>query len=179
MKTNLRLIFYDYGVDCNIQTKDFNCKLKRKATICLLYRKCHYDLCYTSEFYNRYKKYLDKYISSNSLKIVDSNLLLYFENNMEDVDLFQSKIFTKVNGEILKFKKEDNKETNTVNNLENIEVKENIGNKQNIEVKENIGNKENIRESMKVELENELNKLKEKLNSLEKKCMLCTNCTIL
>ena len=69
LKINLRLIFYDYGVDCNIQTKDFNCRLKDKPTICLLYRKCHYDICYTSEFFNKHKKYVNNFISTNSLDV--------------------------------------------------------------------------------------------------------------
>jgi hypothetical protein len=95
IKMNLRVLFYDYGSDCNIQTKHFTCYLKDKQTLDILYRKAHYDIIYSKIYDQKYFEYIDHFKSlNNKLYIVDDNLISYYmKNEMRSVDLKQSKIF--------------------------------------------------------------------------------------
>lgn len=100
LKRNLKLIIYDYGKDCNIQTKEFKCYLPSKddlPNLEVLYRKCHYDVIYSQEYFNIYCKYLQCFAYENEkLRVVDENLINYYLNNAVDlVDGRQSKIFDK------------------------------------------------------------------------------------
>jgi hypothetical protein len=97
LKFNLRIIFYDYGKDCNIQSKDFPCFLKNKETLTILYRKAHYDVAYSKEYYNIYHPTIDHFYNMNEkLYVVDEKLIDYYlANQIESVDLLQSKIFNK------------------------------------------------------------------------------------
>lgn len=100
LKVNLKLIFYDFGNDCNIQTKEFSSYLADKTQILLLYRKAHYDLAYTEEYYTKWKKYLDSFSIANShLKVVSKSILHHYQQNMDLVDVQQSKIFNKKESE--------------------------------------------------------------------------------
>jgi hypothetical protein len=155
LKCNVKIIFYDYGIDCNIQTKDFPSYLPNKQTLILLYRKCHYDLCYSKEYYRNYINYLNLYMLSHTFQVVDDELIKYYENNMDSLDLNQSKIFTKKNGEILKYN------TYIISNT--------------ISTQSFSGNEFSDIESKKEELMNEISSLKQKLESLDKKCKNCNN----
>ena len=159
---NFKIIFYEYGVDCNIQTKDFSCYLPNKQTLILLYRKCHYDLCYSKKFYNQYAKHLNLYISSNSMRVVDQELLNYFEINMNSIDIFQSKIFSKKNGEIIKYDTDSSNNTTSTQSMS-----------QSITQSISIDEFSSIDLKKKEELMNEISSLKNKLDSLNKKCKIC------
>ena len=70
LKVNLNIVFYYFGKDCDIENKFFSCELphseKKLDTINVLFRKAHYDVCYFTEYYNRYKKLLNMYCSLNT-----------------------------------------------------------------------------------------------------------------
>jgi hypothetical protein len=90
------MIYYDFGKDCNIQTKEFSCYLKDKLQIMLLYRKAHYDLAYTSDYYNTYNNYMDIFtLTENNLKVVTESYIFSYDKKIEDVDVTQSKIYDK------------------------------------------------------------------------------------
>lgn len=99
IKMNLRVLFYDYGEDCNIQTKDFSCFLKNKQTLNILYRKAHYDIIYSKSYEENYSDYIDHYKSLiDRLCVVDEDLIsFYMQNEVKNVDTTQSKIFDKKN----------------------------------------------------------------------------------
>jgi hypothetical protein len=97
LNINLRIIFYDYGKDCNIQTKDFNCYLDNKESLMILYRKAHYDIAYSKDYVDKYCKFLNHFVSfKDDLRVVDESLINYYRlNEVGQVDLSQSKIFNK------------------------------------------------------------------------------------
>lgn len=95
LKKNLRLLIYDHGADCNIQTKDFPCGVANKSQILVLYRKAHYDICYGNEYYNTWYEHLSCYEQKNEvLHVLDKVALeIYRDNYLSYVDLEKSKIF--------------------------------------------------------------------------------------
>ena len=70
LKVNLNIVFYYFGRDCDVENKFFSCELpnneKKLDTINVLFRKAHYDVCYFTEYYNRYQKLLNIYFSLNT-----------------------------------------------------------------------------------------------------------------
>ena len=80
LKINLNIVFYLYGKDCEIETKFFSCELPNKEkkfdTINILYTKAHYDICYYTEYYNKYKKLLELYCKINTKYKVDDFYIL-------------------------------------------------------------------------------------------------------
>ena len=133
LKVNLNIVFYYFGNDCDIEKKFFNCGLpnkdKIKDTINVLYRKAHYDVCYTKEYYNDFQPLLDKFCNLNSsfgidYFIVDINNInkkakLLDESNPYNPDV--SIVFNKL---LEKKKKEQNvesKNTSTNNNTNSCE----------------------------------------------------------
>jgi hypothetical protein len=96
LKVNLNVVFYDYGPDCNIQTKLFKCHLENKPNLSVLYRKAHYDTCYASDYYQKYQRFLDTYADrSQGRKVVSDQLFSYYIENIGKVDIEQSQIFSK------------------------------------------------------------------------------------
>lgn len=94
LKIDLKVIFYDFGPECNIQTKFFSSYLPDKGCLYVFYRKLHYDICYSPEYYNKYREMLGLYQEErNSNKIIKDNEITKFEEEMDDVDTNQSKIF--------------------------------------------------------------------------------------
>ena len=59
LKMNLTIIFYDFGYDSIIQRKFFTSNLPNKDTLYVLFRKAHYDICYTEEYFNSYLEYFN------------------------------------------------------------------------------------------------------------------------
>ena len=56
---DLNILIYDYGSDSLIQEKKFKSDKKSEFQINLLFRKAHYDLYYTKEFYLKHSDFLD------------------------------------------------------------------------------------------------------------------------
>ena len=75
LKVNLNIVFYYFGKDCDIENKFFSCELpnrdKKKDTINVLFRKAHYDVCYSKEYYNDFQPLLDLYCNLNSVYGID------------------------------------------------------------------------------------------------------------
>lgn len=75
LKVNLNIVFYYFGKDCDIENKFFSCELpnrdKKKDTINVLFRKAHYDVCYSKEYYNDFQPLLDLYCKLNSVYGID------------------------------------------------------------------------------------------------------------
>jgi hypothetical protein len=93
LKVNIKLIYYDYGKDCNIQTKLFSSYLDNKPTLLLLYRKCHYDLAYSHEFVNKYANLMNIFMEYRGLKVTDWKLIQIYQEKANNVDVMQSKIY--------------------------------------------------------------------------------------
>lgn len=95
LKLDLRVIFYDFGKDCTIQTKDFKSGLNDKPILMVLYRKSHYDIAYTKEYVLKNKDYMELFLSNEKLNVVDNNLIDYYREHIGNVDFEKSMIFTK------------------------------------------------------------------------------------
>lgn len=107
VKCNIKLLMFEYGLECNIQTKHFNCLLPNKPEICLLYRKCHYDLAYLNEFSLKYEKLLFIYGLNEKLMVVNQQLIEYYiENEVQKINFMDSKVFNKKQKMIEKSKKD-------------------------------------------------------------------------
>ena len=89
LKCNLNIVFYYFGKDCDIENKFFSSGLKNKDkqndTINVLFRKAHYDVCYTNKFYSDYKDLLDFYCSLefSNIYVVD---LININNKTEQIN---------------------------------------------------------------------------------------------
>jgi hypothetical protein len=76
LKSNIRLLMYDYGKEYLIETKMFKCHLEKKQEIIALYRKCHYDLAYSSSYFNKYIGFLSVFSNTDvELKVLKSKLI--------------------------------------------------------------------------------------------------------
>lgn len=123
IKRNIKLLMYDYGVNCNIQTKEFSCHLKSKHTINLLYRKCHYDILYSNEISSKWKVYLNRYLLDDKLKVVNEDLIKYYkENEVREINPMESKIFDKK----LKINSLNNMNKKNLTNIQAIENEINL-----------------------------------------------------
>ncbi len=162
IKQNIRLLMYDYGVDCNIQTKEFNCYLNNKNTLYLLYRKCHYDSLYCNEYSLKYSIYLSKYQCKDILKVVNQELIDYYKKNEVDmIDIQQSKFFDKRNKQM---KKQLNKKDSIEGQIETKpKTEENI-----TEVKEKVSCEIESLQTQRKIIEQEIELLKKKENELNK-----------
>lgn len=96
IKQNIKLLMFDYGKDCNIQTKYFSSGIPDSNVLLLLYRKCHYDLSYMNDYASIHRPFLSSCVIVERLKVVNEKLIdFYKQNEVDTVDLLQSKIFDK------------------------------------------------------------------------------------
>ena len=122
LKIDLKVIFYDFGTDCDIETKLFQSNLKNRDNIYVLFRKAHYDICYSQDYYNRFRSYLNIYNHFNDkLYVLNKS---DFENykkksNLFDIEgsrIFNRKLYFKRKNEKKKDKKVENNLNNNTNN---------------------------------------------------------------
>lgn len=66
LKVNLEVYMYDFGKNCDIQKKTFSSFLPNKDTIFVLYRKAHYDICYTEDYIVKYIDFLPIFSSDKA-----------------------------------------------------------------------------------------------------------------
>ena len=108
LKINLNIVFYYFGKDCDIENKFFSCELDNKSkkydTLNVLYRKAHYDVCYSNYYYDRYQNLLNIYCNLNTkfkedFYILDPIDVLKQEkilNNISPYDENKSMLFNRV-----------------------------------------------------------------------------------
>ena len=96
LKMNLTIIFYDFGYDSIIQRKFFTSNLPNKDTLYVLFRKAHYDICYTEEYFNSYLEYFNihKNISSQ-FYILNTNDIENYKKKISDFKIDESNIFNR------------------------------------------------------------------------------------
>lgn len=110
LKINLQIIIYEFDNDSSVHTKDFPCYLENKPSICLLYRKTHYDLVYNSNYFGKYSKELCYFVNlEENLKVVDNRLLEDARNKNRKEEIFKIKL------------QDLNNSTNIVNNKNELE----------------------------------------------------------
>ena len=120
LKINIKVVCYDFGTDCDIQTKEFKCYLPNKDTIMVMYRKAHYDICYSDDYIMKYIDFItmfnedSPYIRVINVKDVQALLRKILPNVEEG-----SKVFNRVKKqEAINKKKEEQKkpiEENDIN----------------------------------------------------------------
>ena len=104
LKVNLNIVFYYFGNECDIENKFFSCYLpnrdKKMDTINVLYRKAHYDVCYSQEYYNKYEPLLNNYCKLNEdFCIVEPNMVSQKEKILNEeypFDTEKSVVFNRV-----------------------------------------------------------------------------------
>ena len=87
LKTNLKIIIYEFDKNSTVLSKEFPCYLENKHEIILLYRKTHYDLVYESKNFGVHAKELCYYVNINeNLKVVNSSILsrIKYNKNFEN-----------------------------------------------------------------------------------------------
>ena len=91
LKVNLNIVFYYFGKDCDIENKFFSCELpnkdKKKDTINVLFRKAHYDIAYTKDYYNDFQPLLDLYCNLNMVYKVDYYIVDLKDINQKEISL--------------------------------------------------------------------------------------------
>ena len=151
LKVNLNIVFYYFGNECDIENKFFSSMLpnkdKKNDTINVLFRKAHYDICYTKDYYNDFQPLLDLYCKSKmtyqiDYYVVDLNAILRQEKSLNEIDPFNPELSVVFN-RVLFLKKKKEKEKQKKNEKpKQIEIGEKNETKNNIEIngKENNGN---------------------------------------
>ena len=117
LKINLNIVFYYFGNECVIENKFISCFLankdKKKDTINVLYRKAHYDVSYTQEYYNDFQPLLDLYKEKgNNCYIVDAAHIKQKENFLNEHNPYNPEMSVVYN-QILFEKKQKEKEKGT------------------------------------------------------------------
>ncbi len=113
LKTNVKLLMYDYGSEYLIETKKFFCHLPNKEEIVTLYRKCHYDVTYSKSYFDKYSKFISGFVNLNEeIKVLRDHLLSNFRKNnvsqsFHDYERMQSVCFTNKKIEKKEKKKEE------------------------------------------------------------------------
>ena len=132
LKINLNVVFYYFGNECDIENKFFSCELpnkdKKKDTIYVLYRKAHYDICYTKDYYNDFQPLLDLYcktkmVYQDDYYIVDQNNISQKEKELNECEPFnpeKSVVFNRILFEKKKKEKEKPKEAKKEEKIETI-----------------------------------------------------------
>ena len=132
LKVNLNIVFYYFGNECVIENKFFSCYLpgkdKIKDTINVLYRKAHYDICYTKEYYNDFQPLLDIYCDpkmsfGKDYYIVEPNIINQKEKTLNESYPFnpqESIVFNKVLFEKKNKEKQKEKEKEIIIENKNI-----------------------------------------------------------
>ena len=178
LKRNITLVIFDYGKDCNIQTKLFSCglNLENFDVLDILYRKCHYDVAYSKEFVEKYYDLLNVFSNNNeTLKVVDQNLIDYYQKNVlpEEI-ILQSKIFDKKNNLHLQQANNEKKQEKQENNIKSDANEISHPIKKEIIKEENKYSNTESNVSEKEKIEKELYELKSKLNNFTK-CGICNS----
>lgn len=96
LRINLKVFIYDYGKECDIQYKTFSCFNKSiKDTIAVLYRKCHYDICYENSYWKKYENYFQLYKNLNdNNQIVSQKEIDEMDKQIGEMDFMnQTKIY--------------------------------------------------------------------------------------
>ena len=76
LKTNLKIIIYEFDSESSCMSKDFSCNLEDKSEILVLYRKTHYDLAYSSDFFQNNTKHLSSFVNlDENLSVLNIDLL--------------------------------------------------------------------------------------------------------
>ena len=115
IKVDLKVIFYDFGKDCDIETKLFQSNLKNRDVIYVLFRKAHYDICYSQDYFNRFNEFLNLYKNFNdNCYILKENDIEKFKkkSNLFDIEgsrIFNRKLYYKKINEVKKEDKVENK----------------------------------------------------------------------
>ena len=117
LKIDLNIVFYYYGNECVIENKRIKCFLEgkdpKKDVINVLYRKAHYDICYSEDYYNTYIKYLNIYsnlamIKGQTYYFVDPELISKKQKELNENNPYNPEVSVIYN-QILYEKKENEK----------------------------------------------------------------------
>ena len=139
LKVNLNIVFYYFGNNCDIENKFFSCYLpnkdKKKDTINVLYRKAHYDICYSNDYYNDFQPFLDIYsdlklkkgvdyfiVDLDSLKQKEKYLNINYPFNPELSVVYNKLLFEKKEKEKKKDENEKNINNITINSNSNANI---------------------------------------------------------
>ena len=122
LKMNITIIFYDFGNDTVILRKFFSSNLNNKESLYFLFRKAHYDICYTKEYFFSYLKYFNIHKNFSSVfYVVNTNDIENYKKNIPDFKLDESYIFDRKQN--LCVVNEEKKENNLKTLLEEIKNK--------------------------------------------------------
>ena len=134
LKINLNIVFYYFGNDCDIENKFFSSFLpdkdKIKDTINVLYRKAHYDVAYTKEYYNNFEPLLENYCNLKvDFCLINPSIVEQNEKKINETHPFNpelSVVFNRVLFSKRAKEKENNKEIKKEkdNNNHNIDINE-------------------------------------------------------
>ena len=134
LKVNLNIVFYYFGNNCDIENKFFSCYLpnkdKKKDTINVLYRKAHYDVCYSKDYYNDFQPFLDIYSDLNLKKgvnyfLVDLDSIKQKEKYLNTNNPFNPELSVVYNKLLFEKKEKEKKEDEKDKNINNITIDSN------------------------------------------------------
>ena len=137
LKVNLNIVFYYFGNECDIENKFFSSMLpnkdKQKDTINVLFRKAHYDICYTKDYYNDFQPLLDIYCKLNLIYqidyyVVDLNLISKQEKALNEIEPFNPELSVVFNRVLYQKKKKEKEKHNQKEKPKEIKIEDNNNN---------------------------------------------------
>ena len=127
LNCDLKVIMYDFELNNNdvLYVKEFKCGLKDKLKLEVIFRKIHYDISYSKDYFNKHQNFLSIYTNLNeTIKVLDSFTIESLHSLLKDnpdADLFSALIYIneqKMNKKQQKstIKYNTNTNSNTTNN---------------------------------------------------------------
>lgn len=95
LKMNLKIIIYEFdSIEAVCVNKTFPCYLENnQSEIVVLYRKTHYDLVYTSDYFEKHTKHLSSFVNlDENLRILNYSLLEKLRSKSIDIDEYISDV---------------------------------------------------------------------------------------
>ncbi len=185
-KVNLNIYTYEIGNNFLEKFKGINCFLENKQTISLFYRKMHYEIVYSEDFYLRNKGFIDE--NALNLENILNSICDEKKNNFKRFERKEYKEhdrFELNNIESMNFSKHSIKNSNNENHVNNFS-KENfniydINNVSNIQQpNKNFYNEEELINSKNININNfsnQINTVKSNIDLTYKSSILiCFHC---
>lgn len=125
LRINIKILTYDIGNEDSNKFRFIHCGLENKHTAFVFYRKIHYDLIYSKEYFEKIQNSLVSYFDLNNSKINIDNLKKQLKQHLGQLE---------ENKNIRKYSKEGNSNINVINNNDNSGQEQVVNNPKKIDI---------------------------------------------
>ena len=84
LKINLRIFTYDIGFENSDKCRDISCQLENKHTVFVFYRKIHYDIIYSKEYFEKIHNNVNNYVDVRDKRVNIEYLKKQVQNSINE-----------------------------------------------------------------------------------------------